>query len=82
MISLILIVGIIATSVDGQVSLLSSALANLLSNDQTTVAEPSVEMNDGIVTKTQDQLECICTPFNLCKTYVPALDGYELIDIR
>lgn len=26
--------------------------------------------------------ECICTPFNLCKSYVPATDGHELIDIR
>jgi len=34
------------------------------------------------VLRMEHQTECICTPFNLCKTYKPAADGNELIDIR
>uniref|UniRef100_A0A2S2R9K9 Phenoloxidase-activating factor 2 n=1 Tax=Sipha flava TaxID=143950 RepID=A0A2S2R9K9_9HEMI len=38
--------------------------------------------NDDSITILQNESECVCTPFNLCKTYKSAPDGEELIDIR
>lgn len=84
-INLTLLVGVIITSVVGQLSLLTSSVLNhyqKLSGNQETNESLPLNRNSEQTSQVQDQQECVCTPFNLCKTYVPAPDGYDLIDIR
>lgn len=78
---LIVFVGLFSTLAVEQVCGSTIPLVNQTTENQNE-NDRSSKAHDEDALRMEHQNECICTPFNLCKTYKPAADGNELIDIR
>lgn len=84
-VSIILSVGLLTTAAFGQLVYENNATENSRSTEDSNddnVVTTTMENTDGSANALQDESECICTPFNLCKSYESAANGEELIDIR
>lgn len=77
-ISLILFVGSLTTAVVGQ--LVYETKKSYESKDN--IVTTTMEYTDDPTMHIQEEPDCVCTPFNLCKNYDSDVDGEKQIDIR
>lgn len=79
--NLILFIGVFTTAVVGRLAYETNTTGTRISKESSDDTTTMTYTDDSTIFL-QNESECVCTPFNLCKTYRSAPNGEELIDIR